>query len=112
MGEDNSKLIKLTVPLEIVEEDGSTTFITELKPGRMKLKHLRIMPKELFNMSQEEEEGEADMSALIPVVPKLVSALCNIPEEHADLIDIADLEAILENLGSFLGSAQAITGNK
>lgn len=86
--------LKHAIPNPNLEEE----CITSLTLGRLKAKHLKLLPKEFF---EGDEEGEKKLSPH-EVIP-LIAALANIPEDTAGEIDlIDDLTPIAEALGDFL----------
>lgn len=96
----------LTYPIPIPKEDGSVTYVKELTISRLKLKHIRRLPKALF----ESEGKNADMGVLIPVLPEIMASLAGIPESSAEEIDLEDLEGLTEVLTDFFENTQAKTG--
>jgi len=91
---DNEKgIVKLKYSIPIPKTGGGTIDVNQLKMGRLKLKHLRLLPKDFA-----EREGKVAPAELIP----LIAGVADIPVESADEIDIEDVEAIVEGLMSFL----------
>jgi len=89
------KIIPLVYPIPVPVEgqQGKTVDVSELKLGRIKAKHLRLLPSDF-----SEKEGKLEPNAIIP----LIAGLANIPESSVDEIDIEDLMTIAEGLESFL----------
>lgn len=104
---ETQKVIPLSHPIEVKGENGTET-IDELLVGRLKLKHVAMLPDEIF----DSDEGEINIKALLPVLPKLVAALTGQPLEIAEEVDIEDLEPIMEVLESFFGDIQGQSGDK
>ena len=96
------KIVKLKYSIPIPKEGGGVVNTNELKLGRLKAKHLRLLPDNFM-----ETEGELNPGDVIP----LIAGLANIPESAADEIDMADLEGVAEALQSFLGESLK-TGEK
>jgi len=91
---DNEKgIVKLKYSIPIPKEGGGTVDVNQLKMGRLKLKHLRLLPKDFA-----EREGKVAPAELIP----LIAGVADIPVESADEIDMEDVEPIVEGLMSFL----------
>jgi len=91
---DNEKgLVKLKYSIPIPKEGGGTVDVNQLKMGRLKLKHLRLLPEDFA-----EKEGKIAPAELIP----LIAGVADIPIESADEIDLEDVEAIVEGLMDFL----------
>ena len=89
----DEKIVKLKYSIPIPKEGGGTVNTNELRLGRLKAKHLRLLPKDFA-----EKEGKLEASAIIP----LIAGLANISESSADEIDIEDLMKIADDLESFL----------
>ncbi len=98
----DEKIVKLKYSIPILGKDDSTVNVNELRLGRLKAKHLRLLPDDFM-----EKGGKISAAAMIP----LIAGLANIPESAADEIDIEDLTAISEALGDFL-SVSPQTGGK
>jgi len=88
--------VKLKYPIPIPKEGGGTVDVDRLKMGRLKLKHLRLLPKDFA-----EREGKVDPAELIP----LIAGIADISIESADEIDVDDIEGIAEKLLSFLAES-------
>jgi len=93
MDNENKGIVELKHSIPIKKADGGTVEVSQLKMGRLKLKHLRLLPKDFT-----EKEGKVAPAELIP----LIAGVADIPIESADEIDIEDIEAIVEGLMSFL----------
>lgn len=98
---EEKKKITLQYPVVIQQEDGSEKVYKEVFIGRIKNKHLRAFPKDLF-----EKKGKIPPDK----IPGIISALCDIPQAVADEIDINDVWKIVEGLEGFFPDSQ-ITGN-
>jgi len=88
-----TKPIKLKYSIPILKEGGGTSTTNEIIIGRLKAKHLRLLPDNFT-----ENEGSLSPAEIIP----LIAGLANISIESADEIDIEDLTEIAEGLESFL----------
>jgi hypothetical protein len=87
------EVIKLTYP--IVGKDGKE--ITELSFPRLKLKDLKLFPKEMFS------EGYVwDWGKMIPVI----ASMLKMPEETVGEIDASDLSEIVKVFTSFFVKSQ------
>ena len=74
----------------------------ELKIGRLKAKHLKLLPDSFMDSNGQLSPGD-----MIP----LIAGLANIPESTADEIDMEDMTEVAEALQSFLGQSLE-TGKK
>ncbi len=98
----DKKIVPLKYSIPIKKEDGGTVNIKELSIGRLKAKHLRLLPDSFM-----EDEGQISPKDIIP----LIAGLANIPIESADEIDIEDLTEVAESLQGFLEKSPK-TGKK
>jgi len=96
------KIVQLKYSIPIPKEGGGDIQTKELRLGRLKAKHLRLLPESFV-----ENEGQLSPADVIP----LIAGLANIPEASADEIDIEDLMEVAESLQGFLGEFQ-LTGDK
>ena len=96
------KIVKLKWPIPVPKEGGGFVNTNELKIGRLKAKHLRLLPEDFA-----ERGGALTPSAIIP----LIAGLADIPVSSADEIDMEDMEEVAESLQSFLGESLE-TGKK
>ncbi len=96
------KVIKLKHSIPIPKEGGGEVDTNELRLGRFKAKHLKLLPDNFMN-----DEGKLNPTDVIP----LIAGLANIPNESADEIDMEDMTEIAEGLESFL-SESLETGKK
>ena len=91
---DNEKgNVDLKHSIPIPKEGGGTVEANHLKIGRLKLKHLRLLPNDF-----SEKGGNVAPAELIP----LIAGITDIPIEAADEIDLEDIEAIMDGLMPFL----------
>lgn len=99
-----SKEVVLKYPIPYKTEGGEQTEKKILTFGRLKTKHLKLLPDSFF------ESGGKNMSPKV-VIP-IVAGICNIPIESAEEIDVLeDLAKVVEVMSGFLGSSLA-TGKK
>jgi predicted transcriptional regulator len=89
MSEIKQKIVNLQYP--IPNGDGGQT--SKLKLKRLKLKHLKLLPKDFAN-----EESNIDLSTLII----LLSGMAELPIEAIEEIDSIDLENISKEINDFL----------
>lgn len=94
---EEKKKVILQHPIVIKQEDGSEKVYKEVFIGRIKNKHLRAFPKDLF-----EKKGKIPPDK----IPGIISALCEIPQDVADEIDIEDVWKIVEGLEGFFPDSQ------
>jgi hypothetical protein len=101
------KTIKLEYPLMVMDPDAPEgermKEVRELTLGRLKAKHLRLMPESMFDDGGESVKPH-------DVMP-LIAGLANIPLETVEEMDVADLMKVGEALGSFLSDSLQ-TGKK
>ena len=90
--------VELKHPIPVKKEGGGTVEVSKLTFGRVKLKHLRLLPDTFY------EEGKLVPTEMIP----LIAGLADIPNESADEIDLEDLVTIGEKLESFFGKSLEI----
>ncbi len=88
------KKIKLNYPVTIKQEDGSMVTYSELSIGRLKNKHLKLLPKNFIDSG-----GRVTADKLAGVI----SVIANVPKEVAEEIDVDDTWRIIESLESFFG---------
>ena len=96
------KIVQLKYSIPIPKEGGGDVQTKELRLGRLKAKHLRLLPDNFA-----ENEGQLSPAEIIP----LIAGLANIPEASADEMDMVDLVEISEGLEDFLGESLE-TGKK
>jgi len=96
------KVIKLKYSIPIPGKDGEMIQTNELKIGRLKAKHLKLLPDDFM-----ESNGQLSPGDIIP----LIAGLANIPESAADEIDIEDMTEVADALQGFLGESLE-TGKK
>jgi len=99
---NQEKIVKLKWPIPIPQKDNNPIMTNELRIGRFKAKHFRLLPD-----SFTEDGGQISAKEIIP----LIAGLANIPESSADEIDMEDIPEVAEALQSFLLASQA-TGKK
>jgi len=88
------KVTTLKYAIPVFDETGKEISTTnELKIGRFKTKHFKLLPDDF-----EESGGKIKPAELIP----LVAGLANISIEAAGEIDFEDIEEVAEALQSFL----------
>jgi hypothetical protein len=99
--------IKLEYPLMVhkageLGQPSTLIEVRELSLGRLKAKHLKLMPDSIF---------ESDGKSVKPheVIP-LIAGLADIPIESVEEMDVSDLMKVGEALGSFLSDSLQ-TGN-
>lgn len=87
------KIVKLKYSIPIPKEGGGEVQTNELVLGRLKAKHLRLLPENFM-----ETGGNISPADVIP----LIAGLADIPVESADEIDLEDIEEVAELLQNFL----------
>ena len=86
------KIVELNYPIPIPKEGGGTVDVSQLKLGRFKAKHLKLLPKGFM-----ENDGQISPSEIIP----LIAGLADIPESSANEIDMEDLMEVAESMQDF-----------
>ena len=99
---ETEKVIKLKYAIPIPGKDGEIIKTNEIRIGRLKAKHLKLLPGSFI-----ENEGKLNPADMIP----LIAGLANIPESAADEIDMEDIAEVAEALQDFLGQSPE-TGTK
>lgn len=89
----DNKIIKLKYSIPIAKEGGGTIQTNELTFGRIKAKHMKLLPSSFL-----EQKGNITPWEIIP----FIAGLADIPESSADEIDLEDLEKVAEGIESFL----------
>ncbi len=90
------KIVKLKRSIPVPKEGGGEVNISELRLGRLKVKHLRLLPDNFM-----ETEGSLKPTEIAP----LIAGLADIPESSIDELDIEDLMGVAEALQDFLGGS-------
>ena len=86
-------IIKLTSKVPVTE-NGNTREVESISIGKLKAKHLKLLPASLFV-----DEGEkVRPHELLP----LIAGMANLPEESIDELDIQDVLSIAEKLVPYL----------
>jgi hypothetical protein len=90
------KKIPLSYPI-IRDENGTEVEVSSVTIYRMKLKHLRALPKELLEkLQQQGENASLTMDEAIPLLLQITS----LTEKDIDELDIADFKKISDMMGS------------
>jgi len=101
--EKMSEIIILKYPLPLKTENGQKSFISEITMERMKVKHLKLIPKTLFEAGAA---GKTDPTEFIP----LIAGLTGLSEETVSELDVQeDLFQIIQRLESFFGQSPSPT---
>jgi hypothetical protein len=106
-------LIDLNTPVVIKKEGQEDKTYRSLILHPFKAKHLRYLPKEMYEMADmAEEEIEKDQSLAfkmaVAMIP-LIAALADVDEEVVGDLEVEDLMEVVNNLTPFL-SASLPTG--
>jgi len=88
-----SNIVQLKYPIPIPKEGGGFVNIGELTLGRLKAKHLRLLPDNFMD-----NEGQLAPQDILPIL----AGLADIPIEAVDEIDMSDLIEVAESLQGFL----------
>lgn len=85
----------LKYPILLKSGDGVETSVTEVTLGRMKAKHIKLLPPGF---------GDAATPIEPAVMLPLVAALSNLSIEIVEELDMEDLLTLVEGIGDFLGA--------
>ncbi len=99
---NETRKIKLIHSIPFQTSTGKEIQIDEIEFGRLKAKHLKLLPQNFFEGS---DNGKANInpSDLLP----LIAGLANLPQETVDEIDFEDLNTVCEAVASFLGKIES-----
>lgn len=105
-----TKTIELKYPIFDKDKNGKIVSISTLKLSRIKAKHLKMLPEKFFrsnSKNDKDSKGEDGGPKISPAeMLPLIAALCNLPEEAVDEIDVMeDLITVCEALESFLSES-------
>jgi hypothetical protein len=93
---EENKRIKLEYPIPVKDADGKEIMCSEISvPPRIKAKHIRKMPREIFEGKDITPDKVID----------LIVVLTGLPDEAVEEIDFTDLANISEELGGFLADS-------
>lgn len=99
MGEQtvkNSKRVKLEYPITIGEEEE----IKSVQVYRLKVKHMKALPKELLEkLAEKGEEAVLTIEEALPILEVVTS----LTKEQIDELDISDFKRIQETIGGAQG---------
>ena len=90
---DETNTVQLKYPIPIPKEGGGNINVSELTLGRLKAKHLRLLPNNFMD-----SDGQLAPQDILPIL----AGLADIPIESVDEIDIIDLIEVAESLQGFL----------
>lgn len=94
--------MKLKYPLKEKNEKGQDIEITEVTIHRMKAKHLKLIPKRIYETKGGRKKNDAiDPELLFP----LIASLTGLEEEQLDEIDMIDLLPIIDEVMKLVGEA-------
>lgn len=96
---DEKKVIELKYSIPVPKEGGGSVEVNKLQIGRLKLKHLKLLPKDFV-----EKEGKVSPDEIIP----LIAGMANISEECAGEIDFDDIERVADTIMNFLAESPQI----
>jgi hypothetical protein len=99
---EEKKKIKLQYSVSIRQDDGSMKVFDEIEIGRLKNKHLKMLPKDFI-----ENSGKISPAKLSGVI----AAIADVSIEVADEIDIEDTYKIIEEMESFFDNTRLKAGN-
>ena len=100
--ENEKGIVKLKYPIPVEQGDGTVIDVDQLKMGRLKLKHLRVLPDDF-----SEKGGKLCIAELIP----LIASVTNTSIASIDEIDMEDIGVLVQALMGFLAESPQ-TGEK
>jgi len=71
--------------------------------GRLKIKHLKLLPPDFIAQAKD---GNMNLAMLVP----LIAGIANISESEAGEIDLTDLSLIMDEIKDFFGDFLTATG--
>jgi hypothetical protein len=91
------KIIELKYPIKIDDREE----IKYLRPSRLKVKHIELLPESIIDKVQKEKDGGAkldltNLKELMPMFKDLKPFLASIFNVDIDIIDEIDIDADLE----------------
>jgi hypothetical protein len=95
------KKIILDYPITITDVDGESTEISTVELYRIKIKHLRSLPKDLLErLSEQGDNASLSIDEAIPIL----LAVTSLKDNEIDELDLIDFKKIQEALsgGDFL----------
>lgn len=91
---EESRVIKLEYAIPVPQGEGKEPIMTnQITLGRLKTKHLKLIPSEVMN-------GEGDMA--IPAAVSMIAGMSGLPESSIDEIDAKDIQEVIKVLVDFL----------
>lgn len=99
------KVVQLKYPIQVPTSDGGVIEASSIRLGRLKAKHMRLLPQDFMQRGENATISPAEM---LPII----SSLSGIPIESIDEIDIEDLIVIGQELESFFAGQSPRTGRK
>jgi len=98
------RTIKLTQPIPVPTEGGGVVNVLEIKLGRVKAKHLKLLPKSFF-------DGKGKDVAPTTLY-EFLAGLSGLPLSSIEEIDVDDLTTVIDELVSLLPGASPKTGER
>jgi hypothetical protein len=94
--------IELKHPIPLFNNKEKTE-IKYLTPGRLKVKHFKLLPESLMALADKKEDKKLSFTPkeLVPVFNDLIPFLAgifNLPKESIEEIDFDDIEAVISCL--------------
>ena len=93
---------ELKYPIDVKTSSGNVQKINNLSIGRLKAKHLKLIPKGLLDGGLQ-QDGEKKVNFQPSEIVPLIAALTGITEDEAGELDWEDLFAITERMSDILG---------
>lgn len=94
MDKEVKKTVQLSYAIPVPRGDGEEpVMVKELSLGRLKVKHLRAIPREALL-------GGEDIDPLVAVT--LIAGMSGLPESSIDEMDARDLKKVVTSLEDFL----------
>jgi len=90
---EKSNVVELEYPIIIKTAEGGEATISKITIGRMKAKHLKLLPSDIVK-----SKGSIDPAKMLP----LIAAMAELSEEVVGEIDMSDIIKIVGVMESFL----------
>ncbi len=92
----------LKYPLKEKNEQGQEVELKDIIIHRMKVKHLKLIPKEIYEVREyKRKKSTINPDKLLP----LIAALTGLTEKQLDEIDLVDLLPITDEVMAIVGEA-------
>lgn len=90
-------IVALKYPIPIKMSDGKEVMLNEIKIGRLKAKHFKLLPQDILD--KDAKTLAFHPKDLLPII----AGLCDLSEKVVDEMDFEDLVGLTPILGKILG---------